>query len=122
MAAGSGLLSSSWLGRRGSVPSLDSPLRWFRNRITLGLENAAQGANGAVGAVVRQQRTAYRAGSFGRGCRDRTLLSARMLPRLVCSASRKIVGSPHQFRTLTGAGICPGEAILVRLSRISSPS
>jgi hypothetical protein len=64
--------------------------RGGRDRITLGFENAPQGANRAVGAVVRQQRTAHRAGSFGRGCRHRMLLATRILLDLVHDGSEKI--------------------------------
>ena len=50
------------------------------SRLALCLDCLSQGANWAVCAVVRQQRTTHRAGSFGRGCRHRMLLASRILP------------------------------------------
>ena len=69
-----------------------------QDRITLGFDNPPQGANGAVCAALRQQRTAHRAGSFGRGCRHCMLLAGRILPDLVCKASRKI-DRPAELRS-----------------------
>jgi hypothetical protein len=76
--------------------------RGIRNRIALGFESPAQGANWAECAVVRQQRSAHRAGSFGRGCRHRMLLASRILLDLVCSASRKIGRHSHRQERVCG--------------------
>jgi hypothetical protein len=66
--------------------------RGIGNRIALGFDNAAQSTNWAVFAVVRQLRTAHRAGSFALDCRHCILLAIRILLDLVCKASRKIDG------------------------------
>jgi hypothetical protein len=81
--------------------------RGIRNRVALGLASTAQGANGAVETVVRQQRTTHRAGSFGRGCRHRMLLSARMLLRmgLQCLTKNRLAVLTNSAHSLEPASV-----------------